>query len=159
MSEAPSSFEATPTPSRTRVSMPQMVLMALAAGVATGVFFGELTTRIKLLGDLYISLLQMMVLPYIIISLIGGIGKLSLAQAKQLAKYAVLVLLVMWLIIGAVLVLLPLALLALCSGLGQLVIESASRLCATVEKGTAPAGRLLGGSLLRASLLTACCHR
>jgi Na+/H+-dicarboxylate symporter len=29
-------------------------------------------------------LLQMMVLPYIIIALIGGIGKLTLEQAKQL---------------------------------------------------------------------------
>jgi proton glutamate symport protein len=49
-------------------------------------------------------------LPYIIISLIGGIGKLTIEQAKQLAKYAVLVLLMMWAIIGTVLVLLPLAL-------------------------------------------------
>jgi hypothetical protein len=52
----------------------------------------------------------MMVLPYIIIALIGGISKLTFAQARQLAKYAILVLLLMWGIIGMVLVLLPFAL-------------------------------------------------
>jgi Na+/H+-dicarboxylate symporter len=92
------------------LSMAQQVLIALLIGVATGVFFGESTTGLKSIGDVYIGLLQMMVLPYIIISLIGGIGKLTLDQAKQLAKYAVIVLLLMWAVIGTVLVLLPLAL-------------------------------------------------
>ena len=92
------------------LSMSQQVLIALLIGVATGIFFGEMSTGIKFIGDIYIGLLQMMVLPYIIISLIGGIGKLTLEQAKQLAKYAVVVLLMMWAIIGTVLMLLPLAL-------------------------------------------------
>ena len=92
------------------LSMSQQVLIAVLVGVATGIFFGEMTTGLKFIGDIYIGLLQMMVLPYIIISLIGGIGKLTLEQAKQLAKYAVVVLLMMWAIIGTVLVLLPLAL-------------------------------------------------
>lgn len=90
--------------------MAQQVLVALMLGVGAGLFFGEWTTRIKFVGDIYVGLLQMMVLPYIIISLIGGIGKLTLVQAKQLAKYAVIVLLVMWAIVGVVLVLLPFAL-------------------------------------------------
>ena len=98
------------TPTKPRLTMPQMVLIALAAGIACGLFFGEYATKIKFLGDIYIGLLQMMVLPYIIISLIGGIGNLTLAQAKQLAKNAILVLLLMWAIIGTVLVLLPFAL-------------------------------------------------
>ncbi len=92
------------------LSMGQQVMIALLLGVASGLFFGELTKQIKVIGDIYIGLLQMMVLPYIIISLIGGIGKLTLEQAKQLAKYAIIVLLMMWAVIGTVLVLLPLAL-------------------------------------------------
>ena len=92
------------------LSMSQQVLVGLLFGVAVGLFFGELTTRIKFVGDIYVGLLQMMVLPYIIISLIGGIGKLTLEQAKQIAKYAVIVLLMMWAIIGVILVLLPFAL-------------------------------------------------
>lgn len=92
------------------LSMGQQVVIALLLGVMAGVFFGEMTKGIKVIGDIYIGLLQMMVLPYIIISLIGGIGKLTLEQAKQLAKYAVVVLLMMWAVVGTVLVLLPLAL-------------------------------------------------
>ena len=92
-----------------RLSMPQMVLVALVMGISCGLFFGEEAAKIEFLGDMYIGLLQMMVLPYVILSLIGGIGKLTLTQAKQLAKYAVLVLLALWGIIGSILVLLPLA--------------------------------------------------
>ncbi len=62
--------------------MGQQVVIALLLGVTAGVFFGEMTKGIKVIGDIYIGLLQMMVLPYIIISLIGGIGKLTLEQAK-----------------------------------------------------------------------------
>ena len=90
--------------------MGQQVMIALLLGITAGLFFGELTTKIKIIGDIYIGLLQMMVLPYIIIALIGGIGKLTLEQAKQIAKYAIMVLLLMWAVIGTVLVLLPLAL-------------------------------------------------
>jgi len=92
------------------LSMGQQVMIALSLGVAAGLFFGDWTTQVKFIGDIYIGLLQMMVLPYIIISLIGGIGKLTLDQAKQLAKYAVMVLLLMWAVVGTVLVLLPFAL-------------------------------------------------
>jgi Na+/H+-dicarboxylate symporter len=104
------SSNAATSDSKPRFSMAQQVLVALLIGVAAGLFFGEWTTRIKFVGDIYVGLLQMMVLPYIIISLIGGIGKLTLEQAKQLAKYAVVVLLLMWAIIGFILVLLPFAL-------------------------------------------------
>jgi len=92
------------------LSMGQQVLIALLLGIAAGLFFGEWSTEIKFIGDIYIGLLQMMVLPYIIIALVGGIGKLTLEQAKQVAKYAIIVLLLMWAVIGTVLVLLPLAL-------------------------------------------------
>ena len=54
--------------------MGQQVLVALLLGVLAGIVFGELTTSIKFIGDIYIGLLLMMVLPYIVISLIGGIG-------------------------------------------------------------------------------------
>lgn len=90
--------------------MGQQVFIALLLGVGAGIFFGELATWVKFIGDIYIGLLQMMVLPYIIIALVSGIGKLTIEQAKQLAKYAVIVLLMMWTVIGTFLLLLPLAL-------------------------------------------------
>ena len=100
----------TDAPPAKGLTMGQQVLIALLLGVVAGVFFGDLTTHIRFVGDIYVGLLQMMVLPYIVISLVGGIGKLTLDQAKQLAKYAVIVLLLMWAVIGTVLMLLPFAL-------------------------------------------------
>jgi len=97
-------------PPRPRFGMPQQVLLALVLGIAAGLFFGEYASRLKIIGDIYIGLLQMMVLPYIVLSLIGGIGKLTLTQARLLAKYAFVVLLVMWAVIATVLLVLPLAL-------------------------------------------------
>ena len=44
-----------------------------------------MTTGLKFIGDIYIGLLQMMLLFYIIIYLIGGIGQLTLELAKQLS--------------------------------------------------------------------------
>jgi proton glutamate symport protein len=104
------SSNAATSENKPRISISLQVLIALLGGIVTGIFFGEETSRIKFFADIYIGLLQMMVLPYIIIALIGGIGKLSFVQAKQLAKYAILVLLLMWGIIGMILVLLPFAL-------------------------------------------------
>lgn len=51
------------------LSMGQQVLIALILGVTAGLLLGEYTTGIKIIGDIYIGLLQMMVLPYIIIAL------------------------------------------------------------------------------------------
>ncbi|SHE23750.1 cation:dicarboxylate symporter family transporter [methanotrophic endosymbiont of Bathymodiolus puteoserpentis (Logatchev)] len=52
------------------------------------------------LGDIYIGLLQMTVLPYIVFSLIGNIGRLSYFEASLLTRQGLLVLLVLWLIGG-----------------------------------------------------------
>ena len=92
------------------LTMAQQVLGALLLGIAVGLFFGDWTVHVQFIGDIYIGLLQMMVLPYIIVALVGGIGKLTVEQAKQLVKYAVIVLLMMWAVIGTFLLLLPLAL-------------------------------------------------
>jgi Na+/H+-dicarboxylate symporter/ABC-type amino acid transport substrate-binding protein len=97
-------------PAKPGISMPKQVLIALALGILAGIVFGELTGSLKIIGDIYIGLLQMMVLPYIIISLINGIGKLTLHQAQQMAKYAVLVLLMLWVIAAITVLVLPLAL-------------------------------------------------
>ena len=90
--------------------MPQRVLIALVMGIAAGLFLGEHAARLDLIGKIYVGLLQMMVLPYIVLALVGGIGKLTFAQARLMARYALLVLALMWVLIVAVLLVLPLAL-------------------------------------------------
>ena len=70
---------------RWRPRLATQVLIALALGAATGVFFGELAAPLGLLGQVFIGLLQMTVLPYIVVSLSAGLGRLSYAEAKILA--------------------------------------------------------------------------
>ena len=95
---------------RKRPSLASMTIIGLIAGIACGLFFGEEAARLKILGNIYVRLLQMTVLPYIIFSLIGNLGKLNVEQAKLLAKRAGIVLLMLWGIGVVMIVTLPLAL-------------------------------------------------
>nr|MDJ0681917.1 cation:dicarboxylase symporter family transporter [Xenococcaceae cyanobacterium MO_167.B52] len=65
--------------------------------------------RFQILGDAFVGLLQMTVLPYIVLSLVGGIGKLNLEHSKRLAGKAILVLLGLWAIAIITVLLIPLA--------------------------------------------------
>ncbi|MGB8433702.1 MAG: cation:dicarboxylase symporter family transporter [Burkholderiales bacterium] len=68
-----------------RPGLAAQVLIGLTLGVATGVFFGELAAPLGILGQVFIGLLQMTVLPYILVSLSAGLGRLSYAEAGTLA--------------------------------------------------------------------------
>ena len=88
----------------------ELTAIGLVAGIGCGLFFGEETARLKIIGDAYVRLLQMTVLPYIIFSLISNIGKLSIEQSKLLARRAGIALLVLWGIGIVMIVIMPLAL-------------------------------------------------
>ena len=72
------------------------ILLGLIAGIVTGLFFGEMVAGLRVFGDIFIKLLQITVLPYIIVSLISGLGRLQMEQARSLAVRGTLVLLVIW---------------------------------------------------------------
>ena len=72
------------------------ILVGLLAGIATGLFFGELVADLKLLGDIFIRLLQITVLPYIMVALIAGFARMQLDQARRLAVRGTAVLLAIW---------------------------------------------------------------
>lgn len=82
-----------PTPRR---SLSARILIGLAAGVGAGLFVGERAAVLQMAADAYIKLLQMMVLPYVIVSIIGGLGALSLADARTLGKRAGAVVVLLW---------------------------------------------------------------
>ena len=71
-------------------------MIALALGILTGIFFGEMVSFLKVIGDAYVRLLQMTVLPYIFVSLVSGLGRLTYRQAGQIAMKAGTVLLILW---------------------------------------------------------------
>ncbi|MEA3243727.1 MAG: cation:dicarboxylase symporter family transporter [Pseudomonadota bacterium] len=92
-----------------RPSLSTLILIGLASGVATGLFFGEMVSGLKLVGRAYIGLIQMTILPYMVVSLIGGIGHLSYDSAKRLALTGGAVLLGSWLLAFLIIFVLPLA--------------------------------------------------
>lgn len=77
-----------------RVSLTAKILAGILCGIAAGLFFGESAQALEPLGNLYIRLTQMTVLPYLMIALIAGLGKMQATDAIQLAKRASFVLLI-----------------------------------------------------------------
>jgi Na+/H+-dicarboxylate symporter len=73
-----------------------MILIGLAAGIGCGIFFGEYCRHLAIIGDVFVGLLQMPVLPYIVVSLVGNLGHLSLGQIRRLAVTGGMVLVGLW---------------------------------------------------------------
>jgi Na+/H+-dicarboxylate symporter/ABC-type amino acid transport substrate-binding protein len=74
------------------------IFIGLGAGILTGLFFGEYVAQLKLVGDVFIQLLQMTVLPYIVVSLIAGFGRMTMAQTRTLVIRGSAVLGLIWLL-------------------------------------------------------------
>ena len=94
---------------RKKLSLSAQIMIAIVLGLAAGVFFGEYCSFLAVIGTAFIKLLQMTILPYITVSLILGIGGLTLQQARLLARKAGLLLLLFWAIAFVMVLLLPLS--------------------------------------------------
>jgi Na+/H+-dicarboxylate symporter/ABC-type amino acid transport substrate-binding protein len=81
----------------------------LVLGVLTGLFFGEGAGVLQPVADIYIRLMQMTVLPYLVVTLILGLGQLSAAQAKRLAARMAILLAIFCGLALAVIAAMPLA--------------------------------------------------
>jgi proton glutamate symport protein len=62
------------------------VLIAVIAGIGTGLFLGPLASFLHPISSIYGMLVQMVVLPYICLSIILGLGSLTSSMAKHLFK-------------------------------------------------------------------------
>jgi len=91
-------------------SLSAQILVGLVAGVACGLFFGEICAPLSVLGDAFIGLLQMTVLPYIVLSLLVNLGRLSLEKGRRMVAAGLAVLGVFTLLGIAAVVVAPLAL-------------------------------------------------
>jgi Na+/H+-dicarboxylate symporter len=96
-------------PKKRRLTLAGQVLLSLALGVAAGIVFGEMAGSLKVVGDIFIRLLQVTVIPYISLSLITGIGALRYDEVKGLALKGGTILLVVWAITLVAILLMPLA--------------------------------------------------
>jgi Na+/H+-dicarboxylate symporter len=69
------------------------ILIGIVIGVGCGLFFGEGAGILRPVGGVFVGLLQMTVLPYVMVSLVASLGRLSLREGKRLAGRAGLTLL------------------------------------------------------------------
>src|SRR5512147_549268 len=91
------------------MSLSAKIFLGLGLGIAAGIFLGEITAPLKAVGTAYVQLLQMAVLPYIMITLMSGIGKLKYGEAVLLSLRVGSLLVVIWALTFALLYILPLS--------------------------------------------------
>ena len=70
----------------------KQILLGLVLGIFIGVFLGEFASPFSVGGNVYIALLQMTVLPYIVVSLISNLGRISWEGSRDLLLSAAWVL-------------------------------------------------------------------
>jgi Na+/H+-dicarboxylate symporter/ABC-type amino acid transport substrate-binding protein len=85
------------------------VLLALVLGIACGLFFGEPAGRLQVIGDAYVRLLLMTVLPFVVAALVSGIGRLNPAWAGRIGLRAAALMIVLWVVSIATVLVIPLA--------------------------------------------------
>lgn len=88
---------------RRRMGLSAWIILGLVLGICCGLFFGELCRTLEPIGRAYLMLLRMSVLPYIVVSLIHGIGSLTFHEIKVVAWRGLILLLSFWAITVTVL--------------------------------------------------------
>lgn len=63
----------------------------------TGICLGESAQPFKALGDVYVGLMQMTIIPFIVFSLIGNIGRLNREKLQLLVRTGIVTYLIIWL--------------------------------------------------------------
>ena len=74
------------------------ILTGLALGTLTGLFLGEKAAALEWAADGFVKLLQMMVLPYITVSIVGSLGSLRRSEIQTLGVRAAAVIGGLWIV-------------------------------------------------------------
>ena len=78
------------------LSLSSQIIIGLVLGIIAGLFFGERCKIMLIPADIFITFLQIPVIPYVLFSLIHGIGSLNKKIALKLAGMGGLILLLFW---------------------------------------------------------------
>lgn len=84
---------------RRRWRMPGLaaqIFIGLGLGIVAGILFGETMAAAKPIGAAFIGVLQMTVLPYLLVSLVGGLGRLSYEDARMLGLRGGMFIILFW---------------------------------------------------------------
>jgi len=82
--------------SRYAARLPLWVLIGASLGVVAGILLGDDATILHPLGTSYVKLMQVVVFPYIICSLLHGLGRLSPSTAWRLFRSSWIIYLAVW---------------------------------------------------------------
>ena len=96
-------------PGASRFGLPEQVLLAVFLGLFAGLFFGEKMAWLEVVGEIFIKLLQITVIPYISLALITGIGSLHYREVKSLALKGGSIQLFIWGVMVSLVILVPIA--------------------------------------------------
>ncbi len=91
-----------------RQNLALQVLEGLLIGLGLGLLVPSANAVLGPLGQIFLHLFQMPVIPFLSVSLITGVGRLELGQASRLLSRAGLVLLGLWAMVLGAVVILPL---------------------------------------------------
>jgi proton glutamate symport protein len=86
-----------------KFSLGYQVLVAVVLGILFGLFFGPLCNIFSPVATAFTMLVQMVVLPYILFSLIHGLGSISMKMGKHLLKCGLPYLILIWALVLIVL--------------------------------------------------------
>jgi len=90
-------------------SLSARIGIGLLLGLALGLCLGEAVEPLGIVANGYVRLLQMTVLPYVMVSLVAGLGSLTPAQARALFTRAGGLLLALWVLTLLLVLAMPLA--------------------------------------------------
>ena len=91
------------------ISLSTQILIGLTLGLFVGLFFGDKASALAIISRAYIGLIQMSILPYMVASLMLGIGSLNYEKAKNLAITGGIVLVASWFLAFIIVFLMPFA--------------------------------------------------
>ncbi|MDX1412463.1 MAG: cation:dicarboxylase symporter family transporter, partial [Nitrospirales bacterium] len=90
------------------MSLSAKILLGMGLGIIAGIFFGEQTEPIGIVGQAFVQLLQMAILPFLMVSLMTGLGSLTYENALSMGKKAGGILALLWVLALTVVAVLPL---------------------------------------------------
>ncbi|QDT09033.1 cation:dicarboxylate symporter family transporter [Planctomycetes bacterium K23_9] len=99
-----------------KLGLSAAITIGLLLGVACGLFLGDYCASLSIVGDAFVGLLRMTVLPYIGVSLIANLGRLSLADSRRLSWVGGLTIGLLWLAALALIAILTLTFPTLTTG-------------------------------------------
>lgn len=79
-----------------KIPLTTRILIGLFAGVGLGLLLGPAIAPLKAIGEVYVGLMQMTVLPFIVFSLIGNIGRLKMDELRLLGRTGLVTYAILW---------------------------------------------------------------